>query len=188
MQAKKVNKVPYIVPNGETHQLKLYEEWHTFTLERAGALNGTEIDIQPKTLNSGAQYLLFQKPYIYEQMVYCAYPDKELVFKKKLSDQIIDLMKFFTGRTFLFKKDLTCNDDWNKLIWDLIRISGVSTYNRRSIRRAGESRRVIYGDGSLFYELNENLYIREDSFGDSFGEGAVSCLMIYAKEIKEGNW
>lgn len=121
-------------------------------------------------------------------MVYCAYPDKELVFKKKLSDQIIDLMKFFTGRTFLFKKDLTCNDDWNKLIWDLIRISGVSTYNRRSIRRAGESRRVIYGDGSLFYELNENLYIREDSFGDSFGEGAVSCLMIYAKEIKEGNW
>lgn len=67
-------------------------------------------------------------------MVYCAYPDKELVFKKKLSDQIIDLMKFFTGRTFLFKKDLTCNDDWNKLIWDLIRISGVSTYNHRSIR------------------------------------------------------
>mgnify|MGYP006987570493 CR=1 FL=1 len=126
--------------------------------------------------------------YIYEQMVYCAYPDKELVFKKKLSDQIIDLMKFFTGRTFLFKKDLTCNDDWNKLIWDLIRISGVSTYNRRLIGRVGESRRVIYGESSLFDELNENLYIREDSFGDSFGEGAVSCLMIYAKEIKEGNW
>lgn len=184
MQAKKVNKVPYIVPNGETHQLKLYEEWSTFTLERAGSLNGTEIDIQPKTLNSGAQYLLFQKPYIYEQMVYCAYPDKELVFEKKLSDQIIDLMKFFTGRTFLFKKDLTCNDDWNKLIWDLIRISGVSTYNRRLIGRVGESRRVIYGESSLFDELNENLYIREDSFG----EGAVSCLMIYAKEIKEGNW
>ena len=59
-------------------------------------------------------------------------------------------MKFFTGRTFLFKKDPTCNDDWNKLIWDLIRISGVSTYNRRSIGRVGESRRVIYGDGSLF--------------------------------------
>ena len=84
----------------------------------------------------------------------------------------------------LFKKDLTCNDDWNKLIWDLIRISGVSTYNRRLIGRVGESRRVIYGESSLFDELNENLYIREDSFG----EGAVSCLMIYAKEIKEGNW
>lgn len=181
MQAKKVNKVPYIVPNGETHQLKLYEEWPKFKLERAGALNGTEIDIQPKTLNSGAQYLLFQKPYIYEEMVCCAYPDKKLFTEKKLSDQIIDLMKFFTGRTFLFKQDSTCNDDWTKLIWDLIRISGVSIYNRRLIGRVGESRRAIYGDVSLFDELNEKLHINEDSFD----EEAVSCLMIYAKEIKE---
>lgn len=188
MQAKKVNKVPYIVPNGETHQLRLYEEWPTFRLERAGALNGTEIDIQPKTLNSGAQYLLFQEPYTDEKMVSCAYPDRKLFLEKKLSNQIIDLMKFFTGRTFLFKQDPTCNDDWTKLIWDLIRISGVSTYNRRSIRRVGESRRVIYGESSLFDELNENLYIREDFLGDFFGEGAVSCLMIYAKEIKEENW
>lgn len=188
MQAKKVNKVPYIVPNGETHQLRLYEEWPTFRLERAGALNGTEIDIQPKTLNSGAQYLLFQEPYTDEKMVSCAYPDRKLFLEKKLSNQIIDLMKFFTGRTFLFKQDPTCNDDWTKLIWDLIRISGVSTYNRRSIRRVGESRRVIYGESSLFDELNENLYIREDFLGNFFGEGAVSCLMIYAKEIKEENW
>lgn len=188
MQAKKVNKVPYIVPNGETHQLRLYEEWPTFRLERAGALNGTEIDIQPKTLNSGAQYLLFQEPYTDEKMVSCAYPDRKLFLEKKLSNQIIDLMKFFTGRTFLFKQDPTCNDDWTKLILDLIRISGVSTYNRRSIRRVGESRRVIYGESSLFDELNENLYIREDFLGDFFGEGAVSCLMIYAKEIKEENW
>lgn len=57
-------------------------------------MNGTEIDIQPKTLNSGAQYLLFQKPYKDEKKVCCAYPDKELVLEKKLSDQIIDLMKF----------------------------------------------------------------------------------------------
>lgn len=183
MQAKKVNKVPYIVPKVENHQLKLYEKWPKFKLERAGYLNGIEIDIQPKTLNSGAQYLLFQNPYVYERMVCCAYPDKELFLEKKLSDQIIDLMKFFTGRTFLFKQDSACNDDWTKLIWNLIKISGVSKYNRRSIGRVGESRRVVYGDGSLLDELNEKLHISEDSFG----EGAVSCLMIYAKEIKEEN-
>lgn len=188
MQAKMVDKVPYIVPNGEIHQLKLYEEWPTFTLERAGALNGTEIDIQPKTLNSGAQYLLFQEPYTDEKMVCCAYPDKKLFLEKKLSNQIIDLMKFFTGRTFLFKQDSTCNDDWTKLIWDLIRISGVSTYNRRLIGRYGELRRGIYGKGSLFNELNENLYIGQDSFWGNFDKEAVSCLMIYAKEIKEENW
>lgn len=183
MQAKKVNKVPYIVSCGETHQLKLYEEWPKFKLERAGVLNGTEIDIQPKTLNSGAQYLLFQKPYTDEKKVCCAYPDKELFLEKKLSDQIIDLMKFFTGRTFLYEEDSTCNDDWTKLIWDLIRISGEASYNRRSIGRVGEPRRIIYGEVSLFDDMNEKLDISEDSFG----EEAVSCLIIYAKEMRDDN-
>ena len=183
MQAKKVDKVPYIVSCGEIHQLKLYEEWPKFKLERAGALNGTEIDIQPKTLNSGAQYLLFQKPYKDEKKVCCAYPDKELVLEKKLSDQIIDLMKFFTGRTFLYEENSTCNDDWTKLIWDLIRISGVSTYNRRSIGRTDEPRRITYGEDSLFDEMNEKL----DISANSFGEEAVSCLIIYAKEMREEN-
>lgn len=183
MQAKKVNKVPYIVSYGETHQLKLYEEWPKFKLERAGGLNGTEIDIQPKTLNSGAQYLLFQKPYTDEKKVCCAYPDKELFLEKKLSDQIIDLMKFFTGRTFLYEEDSTCNDDWTKLIWNLIRISGASTYNRRLLGRVDEPRRITYGEGSLFDEMNEKLDISETSFG----EEAVSCLIIYAKEVREEN-
>lgn len=183
MQAKKVDKVPYIVSCGEIHQLKLYEEWPKFKLERAGALNGTKIDIQPKTLNSGAQYLLFQKPYKDEKKVCCAYPDKELVLEKKLSDQIIDLMKFFTGRTFLYEENSTCNDDWTKLIWDLIRISGVSTYNRRSIGRTDEPRRITYGEDSLFDEMNEKL----DISANSFGEEAVSCLIIYAKEMREEN-
>lgn len=183
MQAKKINKAPYIVSCGETHQLKLYEEWPKFKLERAGVLNGTEIDVQPKTLNSGAQYLLFQKPYTDEKKVCCAYPDKELFLEKKLSDQIIDLMKFFTGRTFLYEEDSSCNDDWTKLIWDLIRISGESSYNRRSIGRIGEPRRIAYGEVSLFDEMNKKL----DTSEDSFGEEAVSCLIIYAKEMREDN-
>lgn len=183
MQAKKVNKVPYKVSYGETHQLKLYEEWPKFKLERAGVLNGTEIDIQPKTISSGAQYLLFQKPYSDEKKVCCAYPDKELFLEKKLSDQIIDLMKFFTGRTFLYEEDSSFNDDWTKLIWDLIRISGETSYNRRLIGRVDEPRRITYGEVSLFGEMNKKLDIREDSFG----EEAVSCLIIYAKEIRDDN-
>lgn len=181
MQAKKVNKVPYTVPYGETHQMKLYEEWPKFKLERAGVLNGKEIDIQPKTLNTGAQYLLFKSPYKKESKVCCAYSDKELFLEKKLSDQIIDLMKFFTGRTFLYEEDSTCNDDWTKLIWDLIRISGVSTYNRRAIGKVNEPRRITHGDISIFDEMNRKLNIGEDAFA----EEAVSCLIIYAKETKE---
>lgn len=181
MQAKKVNKIPYAVSYGETHQLKLYEEWPKFKLERAGVLNGTEIDIQPKTINAGAQYLLFQSPYKDEKRVCCAYPDRELFLEKKLSDQIIDLMKFFTGRTFLYEEDSICNDDWTKLIWNLIRISGVSTYNRSAIGRVNESRRITCGDLALFDEMNRKFDINEVDLG----EEAVSCLMIYAKEKGE---
>lgn len=184
MQAKKIDKVPYVVSSIDAHQLKLYEEWPRFTLERAGILSGKEIDIQPKTLNTGAQYLLFQAPYKSEKKVCCAYPDKELVLEKKLSDQIIDLMKFFTGRTFLYEEDFTYNDDWTKMIWDLIRISGVSAYNRRAIGRDNEPRRTICGDSSIFDEMNKKLDI--DISDGICGEEAVSCLIIYAKEKEEG--
>lgn len=63
MQAKKTDKIPYIVHSSEMHQLQLYEEWPTFKLDRAGAFDGAEINVQPKTVNSGAQYLLLQSPY-----------------------------------------------------------------------------------------------------------------------------
>lgn len=177
MQAKKFRTIPHIVPSAEEHQLKLYEEWPTFTLKRAGILNGLQINVQPKTLNSGAQYLLMQAPYKDEKKVCCAYPDKILVPEKKLSDQIIDLMKFFTGRTFYF--DAT-DDGWSDMIRALIRISGISSFSRRTSGRINVGRRVSYGNPSLMGLLNELVGSSDDD-----GEDAVSCLLIYAKESKE---
>ena len=66
MQAKKSTKngakSKYTVPASEAHQLQLYEEWPTFTLWRAGIYDGKTIDVRPKTLHTGAQYLLFLSP------------------------------------------------------------------------------------------------------------------------------
>ncbi len=179
MQAKKIDKVPYIVHSSEAHQLKLYEEWPAFKLVRAGIFNGTEINVQPKALNTGAQYLLIQSPYKDEKKVCCAYPDKELVPEKKLSEQIIDLMKFFTGRTF--RIDIPSGDDWSKMILDLIRISGVSTFNRRVSGRVNNDRFSMFGDTSLFNVLNERIEINDNLVVDN----AVSCLLIYAREEQE---
>ncbi|MDO4966364.1 MAG: hypothetical protein Q4E51_06605 [Lachnospiraceae bacterium] len=176
MQAKKIAKSPYIICNSEAHQLKLYEEWPTFKLDRAGIYNGTEINIQPKTINSGAQYLLLQSPYNDEKKVCCAYPDIKLVPEKKLSDQIVDLMKFFTGRTFLL--DTSCKDDWSKLVQDLISISKISSYNRTSVGRVNASRQTSFGDTSLFNEIYENIEMNNNSIDNT----AVSCLLIYARE------
>ena len=179
MQAKKIDRIPYIVHLSENHQLKLYEEWLDFKLVRAGVFNGTKISVQPKTINAGAQYLLFQSPYKDEKKVCCAYPDKELVPEKKLSDQIIDLMKFFTGRTFTIGAHN--EDDWSKMILQLISISGVSTFNRRVSGRVNADRLMTFGDVSLFDTINEEIEVNDNQVLDN----AVPCLLIYAREEQE---
>ena len=180
MQAKKSTKVKYYVPVAEAHQLKLYEEWPTFTLSRAGIYNGKTIDVRPKTLHTGAQYLLLQSPYNDEKKVGCAYPDKELFFEKKLSEQIIDLMKFFTGRTFQLG-DAGTGDDWSRLIMYLIDLGGGATFTRRNSGIANGGRLVTAGDQSLFRNFFEELIpVAEGNF-----ESVGSCLMIYAKENRD---
>lgn len=182
MQAKMCNKTPYMVPSSENHQLRLYEEWPKFKLRRAGKYNGKIIDIQPKSLNPGAQYLLLQSPYKYGKNVCCAYPDKELVPEKKLSNQIIDLMKFFTGQTFNF--DYDASDYWSKLIVSLLKISASSHYNRRNSGRENNDRQYIYGDESLF---DENFYLDDANVKNVTNDclddkESFSSLIIIAKE------
>lgn len=175
LQAKKCIRTPFIIHDDDIHQLKLYEEWPKFSLHRAGLLNDTEIDIEPKTLNCGAQYLLFQSPYRDEKKVCCAYPDRKLFPEKKLSEQIIDLMKFFTGRTFVI--DYT-RDDWSKLVVDMLRVSSVSSFKRKSIDIENADRLVSAGNERLLSKIND-LFYGIDS--NDFEEG-ISNIIIYTKE------
>ncbi len=178
MQSKITKKTPYIVPKTEEHQLKLYEKWPDFILKRAGVYNGTVIRVQPKTLNSGAQYLLLKSPHNDEKYVSCAYPDKKLIPEKKLSEQIIDLMKFFTGRTFQIENN-GGDDDWSKLILNMIRISGASRFNRRASGWINADRLTVYhGDDSILEPLNRWI----DASNTISQDESISCLLIYARE------
>ena len=47
-----------VLQSGDTHQLILYTRWPRFQYCRAGYLNGQERSINPKTITTGAQYLL----------------------------------------------------------------------------------------------------------------------------------
>ncbi len=177
MQAKKIIKDSYIVHESEEHQLKLYEEWPKFKLSRAGAFNGRKFNILPKTLNTGAQYLLMKSPFDDEKLFRCSYPDKELRPGKFLADQIIDLMKFFTGRTFVLTES---EDDWSNLILELIRISCSSHFNRRKSGKVNADRMVVFGDESFFEGLTG-----DEDIDESVAEDSIPCLIIYASEIKE---
>lgn len=126
LQAKVSNKPSVEVSKADEHQLRLYSEWPSFSYKRAGSLNGTVRDILPKTINDGAQYLLIDNHPIYGLSgmkgtfpMGCATPSKVLSINNDLADEIIDFLKFKSGRAF--EKDLvSTKDDWTKMIWDLL--------------------------------------------------------------------
>lgn len=114
------------------HQLVLYTQWPHFKYKRAGHLNGEKRDIYPKTIHSGAQYLLINnvtgKP-----LFGCATANKSLNVSLSLAEQLIRLIEFQVGDTFVSKTEPVI-DDWSKMVWDLLEISKDSIFNRRKAR------------------------------------------------------
>lgn len=123
LQAK-ISSSPLLkIHQNERHQLELYKNWPEFTYYRAGNLNGERRNILPKTINDGAQYLLIAKnPFINGfyagrriSPMGCAIPDDILCINNSLSSELIDLLKFKSGRTFDRDPYLT-GDGWSKMI------------------------------------------------------------------------
>lgn len=134
LQAKKTNNIyNTTISSGDKHQLILYTEWPRFKYCRAGYLNGQERSITPKTLTTGAQYLLIDENNLYNtpcghHTFWCASADQPLTASKSLALQIINLLEFQTGRPFVYPSPM---DHWSKMIKDLLHISATSYFNRR---------------------------------------------------------
>lgn len=135
LQAKKTGNIyNTTISAGDTHQLILYTRWPRFQYCRAGYLNGQERSINPKTITTGAQYLLIDENKFYNtpcghHTFWCAYADEHLTASKALALQIINLLEFQTGRPFVSKR--LHMDHWSQMIWDLLQISANSYFNRR---------------------------------------------------------
>ena len=136
LQAKKTNNIyKTTISSGDTHQLILYTQWPRFKYRRAGYLDGQVRSITPKTIITGAQYLLIDENNLYNtpcghHTFWCACADEHLTASKSLALQIINLLEFQTGRPFVSPRSHM--DHWSKMIWDLIRLSANSYFNRRS--------------------------------------------------------
>lgn len=160
LQAKLSSKQTCIIGNNEQHQLRLYTKWPTFTYKRAGPLNGTRRDIQPKTINNGAQYLIIDK----NQINYltgalnmsCATPNITLNTNNDLATEIINFLKFKSGRTFE-EYPIISKDDWTKMIWDLIYISKDIASSRKHINLTNFPRQTTESnDGFFAYKSDLN--------------------------------
>ncbi len=219
LQAKIIkDKYPKEVDSSEEHQLYLYQNWPEFNYIRPPELahmKDPTRDIQPKTINDGAQYLLINPKRLhgccccgcchindtdkcngtvrgdceYKFMMGCAIPANTLIVDKCLSWELLDLLKFKSGRTFEGDPYKT-NDDWTKMIWDLLKIS-YRRYNRRNINHVNINRGTYTSSGKdfcdtmLYMKLNEYLsndkefYTRDQQMGydDDDGSG-VSVVVI----------
>lgn len=137
LQAKISSEPKMKIPSKEYHQLELYSKWPEFKYFKAGNLNGQKRDVVPKTINDGAQYLLIDNNPITNGLsgfpntypMGCAVPSKTLYINNSFSHEIVDFLKFKSGRA-ITKDYRTTNDDWTKMIWDLLHISS-AMYSKR---------------------------------------------------------
>ena len=186
--AKMSDKTEAKIRPNDFHQLELYRHWPKFTYYKAGHLNYQMRDIFPKTICNGAQYLLIDSnahimDYVLDKNSYpmgCAFPDMWLRINNSFSDELIEFLKFKTGR--MFDDINNINDDWSQMIWDLLRMA-INIYSRRknlglnSFPRRNECIHLCLReieDRSLIHSLS-NQNIDESVYDENVG---VSVLLI----------
>ena len=184
LQAKKTSNI-YNSPvaTNDKHQLALYSKWPKFRYCRAGILNGQERSICPKTVSTGAQYLLIDENFATPNMpvrwtFWCATPDDVLSASHSLAFQIVDLIEFQTGRPFIEKRQYM--DHWSKMIWDLIDISASACFNRRPAGYRNQPRCA----GNIINLLTEGVPFVNDNDNNNDDISGVSVLYI-AADIRE---
>lgn len=161
LQAKISNSPCLRIHQRERHQLELYKHWPQFTYYRAGNLNGEKRNILPKTINDGAQYLLiddnpFTNGNYFGKGMFpmgCAIPDDTLYLNDSLSNELINLLKFKSGRTF-DNDPYSTEDGWSKMIWDLLQIAACKYSKRKNAHL------------DSFPRINECSHFRTGDIGD----------------------
>lgn len=197
LQAK-ISKRPWLrICASEKHQLELYKKWPEFTYYRAGHLNGRKRNILPKTINDGAQYLLIDNNpltngiYARKGMfpMGCSVPDDILYINDSLSKELINLLKFKSGRTFDSNPHLT-DDGWLKMIWDLLRIAAFQYSKRKNSRLESFPRSNEYNH--LHTENMRETTLLEEAIADneymmnmSDNGGGVSVLLVESRLKRE---
>lgn len=202
-QAKVSSKEVTPIRAMDKHQLQLYTTWPKFTYQRAGCgLNGVSRDILPKTINDGGQYLLIDTHPIYglsgipgTYPMGCAMPNDPLYLDKNLSEELIDFIKFKSGRVFEENSNIT-NDDWTKMIWDIMKITKNVSSRRKYIVSPDFQRQFDAQHNGCCYYMSETNSIfsdlhRELDSGINFTEndnnfdeenGGLSLILIENNE------
>lgn len=173
LQFKRANSKSLKISNpSELFQLEVYTSWPKFSIKSAPG----QFDIQPKTVNLGAQYsLIYESAGQYHSM-YAHIPQSSMAFSSDLTlgRFINDLMDWQDGRTI--NEESSKNDEeWSKLIWTMVDISKAAIFNRMKIghkncpRTEGEFFDFMCDAGSIMLNPKN---------GEENAENGISLLII----------
>ena len=133
-------------------QFELYSKWPTFKFYTPKILKGRNVNVQPKTLNTGGKYLLINNTGSCSSIYKTAPPINPITGTKSLSNDLADLYTFSSGRTF-GDKSRKYSDGWTKLIWELIETSLITNYKRTRLGHVNRPR-IVSG---MAFMSNEDL-------------------------------
>ena len=122
----------------------------------------------------------------------CAVPDDMLCVNNSLSKELIDLLKFKSGRTFDIDP-YTTEDGWSKMIWDLLRIAAFKSSKRNNAKMRSFPRSSEYNhfrtdnmrERTLLEESLGNYKNMEGIFDEDSGVSVVIVESQLRREQEE---
>lgn len=175
-QAKVSSSQPYRVPSGDRDQLSLYTKWPDFEYHKSPPFTGERRSVAPKVAHSGAQYMLIDDrppdhprsgllglPGFYP--IGSCMPDDQLHDHNHLAAELLEFLLLRSGRPFADRADASRDNDWSRVVWDLLDSGVRKAFNRRRSGRYQSPRAV--GETSICDGL---------SFTRSMSEAAHSTV------------
>lgn len=173
LQFKRANgKSLRISALSELVQLEVYTSWPIFTIKNVPG----QFDVQPKTVNLGAQYSLIYESAGQYRSMYAHIPQASMDFSSDLTlgRFINDLLDWQDGRT-INEESQKDDEEWSRLIWTLINISKTAIFNRRNIGQENSPRTA----GEFFdFMCDEDPIIITTENIEENAENAISLLFI----------
>ena len=134
LQLKMSDKNPArLKKDGDKKQLYIYEKWPEFEMVKSKK----KYYILPKTVHQGALYCMIDKK---TPWFYMAEPMAEMSYGISLGTFLYNMVKWQSGRAISDDAYSAGTDEWSRIIWDLIRASIKTVFNRKNIGCRGDIR------------------------------------------------
>ena len=178
-QAKMSNKPEkYNIRKSELHQYRLYSQWPRFKYERAGTLDGQTRDILPKSVTQGANYLTLYKRD--PSIIFTAPTCNPLRASSCFSVFLGSFIHFGCGRTFDI--DVNTNDEWSRMIMDLLMVSFQSNASNKN----NPAKQRLFGDVLFNFVLKLNCLCQEEGEERDERDGmTVICIDVKSNSVED---